>query len=39
MDNDEYSALFAAICNEIRDDPPQGIDSLMGRWGYWWVMK
>lgn len=39
MDDDEYTELYDAIVEEIRDDPPEGIDSLMGRWGYWWVMK
>lgn len=39
MDDDEYTELYEAIVEEIRDDPPEGIDSLMGRWGYWWVMK
>jgi hypothetical protein len=39
VDDEEYSELYAAITAEIHDDPPEGIDSIMGKWGYWWVMK
>jgi hypothetical protein len=39
VDDEEYSELYAAITEEIQDDPPEGIDSIMGKWGYWWVMK
>jgi len=39
VNDDEYSELYAAITEEIQDDPPAGIDSIMGKWGYWWVMK
>jgi hypothetical protein len=39
VDDEEYSDLYAAITEEIQDDPPEGIDSIMGKWGYWWVMK
>ena len=39
VNDDEYSELYAAITEEIHDDPPAGIDSIMGKWGYWWVMK
>lgn len=39
VDDEEYSELYAAITEEIQDNPPEGIDSIMGKWGYWWVMK
>jgi len=39
VDDEEYSELYAAITEEIQNDPPEGIDSIMGKWGYWWVMK
>jgi hypothetical protein len=39
VNDEEYSELYAAITEEIHDDPPEGIDSIMGKWGYWWVMK
>lgn len=39
IDDTEFSQLMYDIDDEIRLNPNDGVDTIMARWGYWWVMK
>jgi hypothetical protein len=39
VSDEDYSELLEAITDEILYNPSDEVDSIMGRWGYWWVMK